>query len=554
MGFYPPDALVHEAQRRGVRVAGPDANRSRVLCHVERLTRRARGADRPRLREGGARGGDGGLVAERERGGAYAGSPTSPRARASAAPAWSGSPGPAPSTRWSAPARSRGPSPFPSAAAGGGRRSGRPGCSGPGCGTGRDCRWRCRWSRPRRRAWSRSGDWEKVIADYRSTGMTLDKHPMELMRAGLDPELFRSTDLERVDNGATVEVAGMVVARQRPETAKGIVFMLLEDERGTVNLIVPPPVYERCRAAVRAAPLVRARGRLERREGTTNVLVSELGELGGLVSKRGEAPKGQGGQGRPGPRAAAAELAPSRLRPQLRSRPALMRPPGPRPARASGRGRGNAAPPACRPRSPAASSAALVELELTGDHGAPGCRGLPRSQPPAQPPRRGQLDLASADIDAKPPPIQSQLIAGGQALCGLGVEERAQGEDDRVGADLLGPGRLGRPRPPGAEPGDDRLQPHAPVGQLVHPGAGRWIQLPPPYGSRSLELAKSLCQDVGAGGWQALAQVGEALRAQQQLANDQQRPTLADEVESVGETTRLAIGALGCHGPKSRAV
>ena len=71
----------------------------------------------------------------------------------------------------------------------------------------------------------------------------------------------------------------MVVARQRPETAKGIVFMLLEDERGIVNLIVPPPVYERHRAIVRAAPLVRARGRLERREGVVNVLVSEIVEL-----------------------------------------------------------------------------------------------------------------------------------------------------------------------------------------------------------------------------------------------------------------------------------
>jgi error-prone DNA polymerase len=71
----------------------------------------------------------------------------------------------------------------------------------------------------------------------------------------------------------------MVVARQRPETAKGIVFMLLEDERGVVNLIVPPPVYERHRALVRAAPLLRARGRLERREGVVNILVSEVAEL-----------------------------------------------------------------------------------------------------------------------------------------------------------------------------------------------------------------------------------------------------------------------------------
>jgi error-prone DNA polymerase len=123
------------------------------------------------------------------------------------------------------------------------------------------------------------GEWEEMIADYRSIGMTLGEHPMALMRDGLDPELLRSTDLKKVDDGATVGVAGMVVARQRPETAGGIVFMLLEDERGTVNLVVPPPVYARHRAEVRASPLVRAKGRLERREGTTNILVSEVAEL-----------------------------------------------------------------------------------------------------------------------------------------------------------------------------------------------------------------------------------------------------------------------------------
>ena len=123
------------------------------------------------------------------------------------------------------------------------------------------------------------GEWGKLIADYRSTGMTVGKHPMELLRPGLDPRLARSTDLERLDDGATVEVAGMVVARQRPETAKGIVFMLLEDERGSVNLIVPPPVYDRHRPLVRTAPLLRARGRLERREGTVNVVVADLAPL-----------------------------------------------------------------------------------------------------------------------------------------------------------------------------------------------------------------------------------------------------------------------------------
>jgi error-prone DNA polymerase len=123
------------------------------------------------------------------------------------------------------------------------------------------------------------GGWEEMIADYRSTGMALGEHPMSMMRAGLEPEVLRSIDLEKAADGSEVEVAGMVVARQRPETAKGIVFMLFEDECGTVNLIVPPLVYERHRALVRAAPLLRAKGRLERREGTTNVLVSEVREL-----------------------------------------------------------------------------------------------------------------------------------------------------------------------------------------------------------------------------------------------------------------------------------
>jgi error-prone DNA polymerase len=83
-----------------------------------------------------------------------------------------------------------------------------------------------------------------------------------------------------------------VVARQRPETAKGMVFMLLEDERGTVNLIVPPPVYDRHRPLVRAAPLLGAKGKLERREGATNILVSEVWALERTepTSKADEAP------------------------------------------------------------------------------------------------------------------------------------------------------------------------------------------------------------------------------------------------------------------------
>jgi error-prone DNA polymerase len=109
--------------------------------------------------------------------------------------------------------------------------------------------------------------------------MTLGRHPMELLREELDPRVVTSGGLAGVGDRRPVKVAGMVVARQRPGTAKGVVFMLLEDEQGTINLIVPPPVAERCRLAIRTSGFVLASGRLEHREGTTNVLVSEIEKL-----------------------------------------------------------------------------------------------------------------------------------------------------------------------------------------------------------------------------------------------------------------------------------
>ena len=123
------------------------------------------------------------------------------------------------------------------------------------------------------------GPWERAVADYRMTGMTLGEHPMELLRPQLGEGVASSADIPRTRDGAAIRVAGMVTARQRPATAKGVVFMLLEDEHGVINLIVPPPVAERCRMAVRTAGFVIARGLLEHREGTTNVVVSQLERL-----------------------------------------------------------------------------------------------------------------------------------------------------------------------------------------------------------------------------------------------------------------------------------
>jgi len=80
--------------------------------------------------------------------------------------------------------------------------------------------------------------WQRLTADYRSTGMTLDEHPMSLLRADLEGTAT-SRDLKQIPDGARIELAGMVVARQRPSTAKGVVFMLLEDEWGVLNLVIP---------------------------------------------------------------------------------------------------------------------------------------------------------------------------------------------------------------------------------------------------------------------------------------------------------------------------
>jgi error-prone DNA polymerase len=299
MGFYPPDSLVHEAQRRGISVAPPDANRSKVLCHVESPRRRAGRSNQerqiiPSAAESGLFGPSslrGGLVvriglgyvkgvrkeemealvAERERSGPYKGIAELTSRSGAGLPslerlAWAGALDGIP------------------AGSDGDRREAlwRVGVTGAGRVAGSGTQLALRMEPPRPPQLEPLGDWGKLIADYRSTGLTVEKHPMELLRPGLDPKLAR-TDLEKIDHGSTVEVAGLVTARQRPETANGITFLLLEDERGSINLIVPPPVYERHRPLVRAAPLLRARGRLERREGTINVLVDELDCLSSLA-------------------------------------------------------------------------------------------------------------------------------------------------------------------------------------------------------------------------------------------------------------------------------
>jgi error-prone DNA polymerase len=131
----------------------------------------------------------------------------------------------------------------------------------------------------------RQTDWERMLADYKHTTLSVGLHPMELVRPHLPEPCVSSGELGVVPHGARIAVAGMAVARQRPATANGVVFMLLEDEHGQMNLILPPPIYEAHRAIVRGEPLLLARGRFERVDRNENLVVEELETLGPLARR-----------------------------------------------------------------------------------------------------------------------------------------------------------------------------------------------------------------------------------------------------------------------------
>jgi error-prone DNA polymerase len=293
MGFYPPDALVHEAQRRGIEVLPPDVNASEVECRVETVGAAPGNSGQPPVRIGlgyiaeVAEADAHAVVDERRRGGAYRGiADLAARSGAAGAAlvrlAWAGAcDALAGSGACDGLTGSGAPMPAPLDPDDERRRPALWEMGGAARATQTDDG--IQLSLPLDSSPPPSlpplGPWDRIVADYRATGMTLGDHPMTLMRAQLGPEVLGSTDLDRTVHGTAVRVAGMVVARQRPATANGVVFMLLEDEGGTINLIVPPPVVERCRLAVRTSGFVLARGRLEHREGTTNVLVSTIERL-----------------------------------------------------------------------------------------------------------------------------------------------------------------------------------------------------------------------------------------------------------------------------------
>ena len=278
MGFYPPDALVHEAQRRGIEVLPPDVNESGTECDmkVEAVGREDADGGRVRIGLGYVRGVRDqevkALVSVREAGGPFrtlsdlasragAGSPSLEML------AWSGA---------------------CDSLVAGERRSARRmalwqlGVATPGRKVPGGTQLALPLDLPAPPELKGLSSWEAMLADYGTMGLTTSTHPLALLRGRLPADAVTSRDLETIDHGRRVRAGGLVVARQRPGTANGIVFILLEDEYGTINLIVPPPVYERHRLIVRTEPLMLIEGKVERfaaAGGTMNVLVDNVASI-----------------------------------------------------------------------------------------------------------------------------------------------------------------------------------------------------------------------------------------------------------------------------------
>ena len=123
---------------------------------------------------------------------------------------------------------------------------------------------------------------ERLMADYAGTSLTIGPHPMAMRRAELALRgVLRAIDLPRGRHGRRVRVAGAVITRQRPGTAKGFVFLTLEDETGIANIIVQPDLYSEQRSEIVGAPYLIVEGTLQIQEGVTSVKAQRVVPLTG---------------------------------------------------------------------------------------------------------------------------------------------------------------------------------------------------------------------------------------------------------------------------------
>ena len=121
---------------------------------------------------------------------------------------------------------------------------------------------------------------EETLADYRSSQLTVGPHLVEHMRAKLKADGIRSAaELMDLPDRSWVRTAGSVIVRQRPETAKGFVFLTLEDETGMVQAIVDPKLFRDSRAVIVGSAGLVVEGALQKQEGTLSIKAKRLWPL-----------------------------------------------------------------------------------------------------------------------------------------------------------------------------------------------------------------------------------------------------------------------------------
>ena len=128
---------------------------------------------------------------------------------------------------------------------------------------------------------------EELNADYSTVGLTLGRHPMEILRqqSSLLQRCKRSTDLAALGNRRFVRVAGLVTGRQRPGTASGVIFLTLEDETGNSNIVVWRDLVDRNRAAVVHSRMLKIKGVLEREGDVIHVIAGSIEDCSHLLGE-----------------------------------------------------------------------------------------------------------------------------------------------------------------------------------------------------------------------------------------------------------------------------
>ena len=129
----------------------------------------------------------------------------------------------------------------------------------------------------------------EVVEDYRSTGLTLRRHPVSFLRAELaESGMIKAADLPYTRDGRRISIAGIVLVRQKPGSAKGVMFITIEDETGHANLIVWPAVFERQRRLILSAGMIACHGKLQREGSVTHVIVDHLEDYSEMLRSVGD--------------------------------------------------------------------------------------------------------------------------------------------------------------------------------------------------------------------------------------------------------------------------